>query len=227
MAVPTSDAKLAQYATTFNDLGVAAPTDYGLVTAQMTQFTSLYQTYLDAYNAAKADGSRSRMLVQAKDDAKNALVGFARILYAIVQTAPSVTNENKVAIGVTPRSSSRTPVTPPGLSPVVTCVSVTGYTGRYNLRDRQTGSGRRKPANAKGALILSFVGENPPTSDDTRWKIEGQTGKNSFLVQFPETVTPGTKCWVTAMWYSPSGEYSPACPPVQTYLQIGPVSEAA
>jgi hypothetical protein len=180
-----------------------------------------------AYNAAKADGSRSKALVIAKNDAKNSLLVLARQLYAQVQVSATVSNENKTLIGVVVRDNVPTPVPPPALAPLVTLVSVTGRVARYKLADAQFPASRRKPLNAEGATILSYVGLTPPPTNDSGWKVEGQTGRTTFVVQFPNTVAPGTACWVTAVWYNRRGEYSPACAPVQTYLQIGPVSEAA
>jgi hypothetical protein len=218
---------LAEYATNWNALGVAAPTDFGLTAAQMTLYTTLYTAWMSAYNAAKADGARSKALVQAKDDAKAELLAYNRELYQFVQASTTVTNENKVLIGVTVRKTEPTPVPPPALSPLVSVLTVTGRTVRYSLRDRAIEGSRRKPANAEGALILSYVGENPPASSSSDWKIEGQTGKNIFLIQFPDDVAPGTKCWAVALWYNRRGEYSPACDPISTYLAIGPAQQAA
>ena len=48
-----------------------------------------------------------------------------------------------------------------------------------------------------------------------------------MIVQYPSGVAAGTPCWAVAMWYSRRGEYSPACAPVMTYLQVGPMSQAA
>jgi hypothetical protein len=180
-----------------------------------------------AYNAAKADGSRSKALVMAKNDAKAALLFFARELYAFIQSSQSVTNENKTLIGVRVRDSEPSPVPPPALAPLVTLVTVIGRVARYKLADATAPTSRRKPLNAEGATILSFVGATPPPSNDSGWKIEGQTGRTTFTVEFPNSVAPGTACWVTVLWYNRRGEYSPACAPVQTYLQIGPVAEAA
>ena len=70
MAVPTLDAPLAQYSTNFNTRGTAAPATFGLSAAQMTQYTTLHNAWMAAYNAAKADGSKSKALVMAKNDAK-------------------------------------------------------------------------------------------------------------------------------------------------------------
>jgi hypothetical protein len=227
MAVPTLDAALAEWSTNFNALGVAHPTDFSLTTGQMTSYTTLHTAWMAAYNAAKADGSKSKALVMAKNDAKASLLVYARELYALIQASLTVTNENKTLIGVVVRDNIPTPVPPPALAPLLTMVSVVGRIVRYKLADATAPTSRRKPLNAEGATILSFVGATPPPSNDSGWKIEGQTGRTTFTVEFPNSVVPGTACWVTVLWYNRRGEYSPACAPVQTYLQIGPVAEAA
>jgi hypothetical protein len=227
MAVPTLDAPLAQYSTNFNTLGTAQPADFGLSAAQMTQYTTLHNAWMSAYNAAKAEGSRSKALVMAKNDAKAALLTYARELYGFIQTSLTVTNENKTLIGVTVIDREPSPIPPPAQAPLLTLVSVVGRVARYKLADATAPTSRRKPLNAEGATILSYVGTTPPPSGDPGWKIEGQTGRTTFTVQFPDTVAPGTPCWVTVVWYNRRGEYSPACAPVQAYLQIGPVQEAA
>ena len=230
MAVPTLDAPLAEWSTNFNTLGVAHPTDFSLTALQMTQYTTLHTAWMAAYNAAKADGSKSKALVMAKNDAKNSLLVLAREYYALIQSSLAVSNENKTLIGVRVRKTEPTPIPPPALAPLVTLTAVTGRVARYKLADATAPTSRRKPLNAEGATILSFVGLTPPPtppSNDAGWKVEGQTGRTTFAVEFPATVAPGTACWVTAVWYNRRGEWSPACAPVQAYLQIGPLAEAA
>ncbi len=227
MAVPTLDAPLAEWSTNFESRGDAAPADFALTAPQMTQYTTLHTAFISAYNVAKAEGSRSKALVQAKDDAKWALIPYARQLYGLIQASGAVTNENKTLIGVVVRDAVPTPQPPPAQSPSVTILSVTGRVVRCKLVDRQWPNSRRRPPTADGATVLSYVGASPPPSDSPQWKLEGQSGRTSFLVQFPDSVEPGTACWVTAMWYNRRGQYSPACEPVQTYLQIGPTAQAA
>ena len=227
MAVPTTDARLAEFSTNFDTRGTAAPLTFSLTAAQMTQYTTLHDLFMSAYNAAKADGARSKSLVVAKDDAKWNLIGYARELYGIIQAAPTVTNENKTLIGVVVKDTEPSPQPPPALSPLVTLLSVTGRVARYKIADRAFPNSKRKPANAIGATIMSATGATPPAANDPGWKVEGQTGKNTFLVQFGDDVAAGTACWVTAVWYNRRGEYSPACPAVLTYLQVGPMQQAA
>ena len=226
MAVPTLDGPLAEWSTNFKLLGTAQPADFSLTAAQMTSYGTLHTAFITAYNLAKADGSRSKALVMGKNDAKSSLLVFARELYGII-SASSSTNENKTLIGVHVRKTEPTPIPPPALAPLVTLTSVVGRVARYKLADAQFPTSRRKPLNAEGATILSFVGANPPPSHNSGWKIEGQTGRTNFTVEFSDAVVPGTACWVSVVWYNRRGEYSPACAPVQTYLQIGPVAEAA
>jgi hypothetical protein len=182
---------------------------------------------MSAYNAAKAEGARSKALVQAKNDAKAALIPYARQLYMIIGGSPTVTNENKTLIGVHVRDSEPSPVPPPALPPALSIVSVVGRQARCRIVDASTPTSRRRPPNAQGATILSFVGPTPPPASDPGWKLEGQTGKTIFVVQFATDVAPGASCWVTALWYNARGQYSPACEPVQTFLQIGPAAQAA
>jgi hypothetical protein len=227
MAVPTTDARLADWSTNFQARGSATPTVFSLTAAMMTQYTTLHDAWMAAYNAAKATGARSKALVIAKDDAKANLLPYARELYALIQASLTVTNENKTLIGVTVRNNQPSPMPPVAESPLLTLLSVVGRVGRYKLADRAFPLSRRKPANAEGAVILSATGATPPPAGDPGWKLEGQTGRNIFVVEFGADVAPGTTCWVTTMWYNRRGEYSPACPAVPTYLQVGPLQQAA
>jgi hypothetical protein len=227
MAVPTLDAPLAQWSTNFNTRADASGATWNLSAGQVTEYTGLHTAFISAYDVSKADGARSRALVQAKNDSKAALLVYARELYGLIQASLTISNDDKVLIGVKVRDNEPTPVPPPALSPIVTVLSVTGRTARYQLRDRAFPDSRRRPLNAAGATILSYCGPTPPPANDPGWTVQGQTGRNIATVEFPSTVEPGTACWVTAMWYNRRGEYSPACPPVLTYLQIGAMAQAA
>jgi hypothetical protein len=227
MAVPTLDAPLAAYSTNFNALGSAAPGDFSLSVGQMAQYTVLHDNWMAAYNAAKPEGSRSRALVRAKNDKKAILLPYLRELYNVIKASQAVSNENKTLIGVTIVDREPSPIPAPALAPLVTLMSVIGRTAHYRLADATAPSNRRKPINAEGAMIRSFAGTTPPPTNDVGWRVEGQTGRTTFSVTYPNGVAPGTPCWVTVVWYNRRGAYSPACAPVQAYLQAGPMALAA
>jgi hypothetical protein len=225
--VPTRDARLAEYSTNFNTRGVASPQTFDLSVQEMAQYTALHEAWMTSYNACKAEGGRSAALVASKDIAKSALLPVARELYAQIQNSLTVSDNNKLLMGVVIRKKQPTPMPPPALAPLLVLLSVTGTVGRYKASDASVQHGRRRPANAKGITILSFVGPSAPAANNPGWVLQGQQGRNIFEVDFGNEVPAGVGCWVTCMWYSPRGEYSPAAKPVQVYLPVGPVVETA
>jgi hypothetical protein len=225
--LPRTDAGLLLWANGFSAQITATPTVFGLVAAQATSFASTLSTYSSALNAATNDSTRTKGTVAAKNTARNSLRAACQSMAAIVQAFPSITPMQLENLGLTVRDHGKTPVPAPGLAPRVTVKKVTGRVVSCLITDASIDGGRRRPPNADGATIMSAVGDVAPPAGDSGWKLEGQTGKNLFNVQFSNDVAPGATCWIVALWYNKRGEYSPACDPVQTYLQIGPATAAA
>ena len=224
MAVPTIDGQLASFAENFATRVSLAPLDYGISVAQAASLTAKKDDYvaaLDALEVAKQAGTRSKNLTELKSFAKADLLRVQRELYGIIQSSLSVTDAKKIELGIVVKDKTPSPVEAPTTSPVVTVVSVTGYTVRYRIRGTTAQDSVARPIGAEGAVVLSFVGTTPPPLGDPMWKWEGQVTRSQFEVQYPSTVEPGTPVWVVAVWYTEKGETSPACVPLSTFLQIG------
>lgn len=219
MAVPTKDSLLLNWAQNFNTRGVASPVTFGLVAAQMTLFTTDFNAFVTAYNAANVPGARSKSLVSAKDDAKAVLLAYARSLYALISANVTVSNANKDLIGVNVRSRPQ-PIPAPSSAPALDVVSITGKTVRIRLHD-STGDGKRgKPAGVKGAAVFSYIGATPPTGL-TGWTFEGNTTKTTVDIAFPDSALPGAQVWLTATWFNERTQSGPGCTPVGANLQFG------
>ena len=74
-----------------------------------------------------------------------------------------------------------------------------------------------KPRGVSGATLLSFVGDEPPTSISA-WKYTGLTGSVNCTVRFNGNPPPGTKVWIAAFWFSFRNERGPTSAPVSTHL---------
>jgi hypothetical protein len=229
MAVPTKDADLVSFGQNFSTRITASPSTWNLTASDATQYSTLLALFVTAYQANKNAfdaGTRSKSLATAKDTAKANFLVFARSLYGQVQSDASVSDANKQLLGIVVRAAP-TQRQAPADSPKLTILSVTGRVVKCQAEDRAFPDTKRKPPTADGVTIMSFAGATPPPAGDPLWRLEGQTGRNSFSVQFSNDVVPGTPCWITCMWYCKRGGYSPACEPLQTFLQIGPLAEAA
>ena len=225
MAVPTKDSLLAVYAPNFSGIITASPTTYNVTTAQATALATASDNFVDAYNAARAEGTRSKSLTATKTSMKIALLSLLRPMYGAIQASATVTNTQKVNLGITIRRTP-TPVPAPSTEPVVTVVSVTGRTVKLRLRDAANPHRVGRPVGVASATILSYVGATPPAGIGA-WRFEGNVSKTLIDVVFPDTVAPGALVWFTVFWSNRKDEAGPACDPVSTYLQYGSVSMAA
>ena len=221
--IPTKDSLLVPYSTNFNDKIVATPATFSLSAAQAAAYTPLHTAFITAYNAmmaARADGTRSESLTSAKNDAKDDLLAYGRELYSFVQASSSVSDANRILLGVDPKDGGRTPVPAPTARPAMAIASVAARTVTVNVYDATSKTKRGKPDGAVNAFIYSFVGDSYP-SDPTAWQFCGPTTKSTYDIVFPDSVANGTQVWFCAVWCNRKGETGPISMPITTNIQGG------
>lgn len=216
--LPNRDAALLAWSLNFSTKITAAPTTYGLTSAQATAYATLHTAY-GAALAACAPGERSKSLVAAKNTARAALKTSARLLALLVQGTASVTSAMKLDLGLNVRQAP-SPIPPPAHAPALDILSVNGRVVSIRLHDSTDASRRGKPAGVFGAAVFSYVGATPPEST-ADWTFEGNMGKTRVDVTFPESVAAGAKVWLAAFWFNGSKEAGPTCAPVGTNVQFG------
>lgn len=222
--LPSSDAALLAWSLNFNTLITATPTAFGLTAGLATAYGALHTAYATALAAADP-AIRSKPAVATKDSARGALKNNARLLAKIVEGTASVTNAQKLSLGLTVRAQP-SPIPVPADAPALDIVSVSGRTVSIRLHDADNASKRGKPPGVDGAAVFSFVGATAP-DDPSAYKFEGNTTRTTFDVVFPNTVAAGTQVWLTAMWFNERKQSGPACTPVGATVQFGGMSMAA
>jgi hypothetical protein len=224
--VPSREADLVTWGLNFSTKITATPTTFGLTAGQATTNGTLYTAFVDAYNVAQDDATRSPMNVELKNVAKVNLIANIRLLAGIVQRFPGTTNAMRIDLGLTPRDIGPTPVPPPAIQPLVQVKSATVRTVRIRLIDATNPTRRGKPPGVAGVSVFSYVGEEPP-AEISSWKFEGNAGRTTLDVVFAATVPSGAIVWFTAFYFNPRKESGPAATPVSTHLPGGSVSMAA
>lgn len=222
--LPAGDNELLAFATNLKTLITAAPTTYGLTAAQATAYGAVVSSYASAL-AACDPGIRSKTAVAAKNTAKANLKLASQQTANLINGTPTVTDAQKVALGIPPRAKPQ-PIPAPSTPPSVEVISVSGWNVKIGLRTSSTDAKRRKPAGVSGCTVMSFVG-TAPSNDMSKWKYEGMSGKTVVDVTFPITVPPGSQVWLTAFWFNNRKQTGPAAQPISTNLQGGTVSMAA
>ena len=223
MAVPTKDTLFVPYSTNVNDRLSTSPGTFNVSTQLAGSYKDLHQPYVDGVKAvadARAAGMRSESLTSGKDAAKLALLRLARQIYTTVQADDSVSDADKILLGVHVRETGRTPVGPPTVRPGVDVVSSVGRTVTVSVHDSASDSKRSRPENTICAFVYSFVGDDYPT-DPAGWTFCGSTSKPIYEIQFPDTTPAGSQVWVCATWVSRRQETGPVSLPVTVNLPGG------
>jgi hypothetical protein len=229
MAVPKKDADLLSWGDNFGTRISASPVTYGLSAAQAASFDAKYSAFQVAYTAllaAREAGVRSAPLTATKNSTKFDLTQTARELYGFVQDSLTVTDAQKIELGVVVRDVEPSPVPPPSSDPGIEIVSTVGRTVKIRLVDKTTTGRRGRPLGVIGAAVFSHVGPTAP-ADISGWTFRGNTGRTEVDVDFPSTVANGATVFLTAFWFNDRKQSGPAAAPISVNLPGGDVSMAA
>ena len=224
MAMPIKDSELVDFSTNFSTRISAVPADFGLSAPQASAYQTRHLAFVGAYDAQRVAfeaGNRQESLTAAKNLAKHELLTLGRELYAFIQDSLTVTDANKILVGVKVKDTSPSPIQRPAFAPALEIVSVVGRTVRVKLHDSQNEARRGMPDGVIGATVVSYVGTDDPPTTSSVWRFEGNTGKLIADVEFPSSLPAGQTVWLAASWFNFRKENGPACTPISTNLQGG------
>ncbi len=225
--LPSREADLIQWSRHFDELITADPLIYGLDAVQAAAYAALHTAFTTAYQTAADNNTRTPSAIQAKNDAKAALIAEARSLVGIIQSFPGTTNELRSDLGITVPDDEPTPVPVPGTAPGIAVDLVVGRTVTLRLSDRGNPESRGKPDGVDGATVFAYFGPTPPAPSDTdAWTFKGNTGRTTTEIAFPPEIESGATAWFTAFWFNTRKQSGPAAMPISTQIP-GSLPQAA
>lgn len=222
---PEREAEFVTFTQNFASKIATGFATYSLTTAQATAYGTLSTAFINAYNVAQADATRSPMNINLKNVAKKNLIANLRMLCKIIQNAPTTTNAMRIDLGIPQRGTTPTPIPPPSLSPGIVVTKAVNRTISVRLFDPQNPKKTAKPAGVSGITVFSFVGSAPPT-DIGAWKYEGSSSVMKFDIEFAPSVPNGATVWLTAFFFNNRKQSGVAATPISANLPGGGVSMA-
>lgn len=215
---PHREAEIVTWSANFRDKIVAEPGEYSLSEAQAAQYSVKHDAFAALYRTANEPATRTRPIIEGKEDVRVALEAEARLLARIIRAAPQVTAEQRINLGLSaPRTGRGTPIGAPDRAPSAYIVSIMGRTVRLRLRDAAAPANRGKPRGALSAAIFVYVGDEPPASR-ADWSLQCHATRTTVDVTFGPDVEPGTKVYLAACWLSPRGQSGPVSTPLPAYV---------
>src|SRR5436190_21193798 len=131
--LPNKDSLLLAWSLNFSTRITATPTAYGLVAGDATAYATLHTAFGTAL-AAVDPGERSKSLVAAKNTARAALKNSARLLAKRVEGTATVTDAQKLDLGLNVRATP-TPIPPPAYAPGIAILATIANTVKLRLFD--------------------------------------------------------------------------------------------
>jgi hypothetical protein len=108
-----SNADLYAGSNTFSTLISASATTYGLTAQQASDYAALNDVFSAAFLLAQAPQTRTAGTIQARKDSAIPLIAKAAELAKIIEATPTVTNQQKIDLGLSVRAIPA-PLPPPG-----------------------------------------------------------------------------------------------------------------
>ena len=215
--LPRNDAALLAWMLNFSNRISTAPTVYGLTAALASSFEEKYAAYQSAQNTATDPGTRTSPAIRNRDVLREAAKVMARQLAKLVEGTASVTDAQKLELGLTVRKKP-TPIPAPASRTGVDLVGTRSNRVDIHIHDSASPSKTGKPAGAVAAWVYTYVGETYP-SDPALWMFQGAATRGKYTVEFDASVPAGTQVWICAAWVNAKQETGPASLPVTTFLQ--------
>jgi hypothetical protein len=210
--IPQTDAGLEAWALNFSTLLTAAPTTYGLTSGNATTVASVYSAWHTAYLAAVDKPSRTQIQVQAKNTAKANLLAVVRPFAQQIRANASVSDADKVAVGVTVPGGSPTPIPAPTSRPLLTIQQGNSLSHTLRYADEATPDKRSKPFGAQLIEIRVVLGTSV-SADPSAGNVVTQKGRQPVIVNY-DSADRGKVATYFARWISRKGDTGPFSAPV-------------
>lgn len=218
--IPSKDADLNNWLNNFSTLIVAAPATYGLLASDATTISTNVAAWNAAYALVTSPTTKTAATVAAKDTEKVIVLAIIRPYAQQISLNPGVSSGNKIAVGVNPRTSTPSPITPPTSNPILLVQSGSNLSIILRYRDSAASpSVKAKPYGVKACQIFGLASPTVITDPTTLHLLSSST-KSPALLTFPSGVA-GMQMYFAARWIIQTGGVSPWSPIINFTVPAG------
>ena len=199
----------------------------GVSLVEAEAFHALFLVAEGAFGRANVPETRTSPAVRAKDDAMAAAERRARELVRVIVSRETVTDEQRVELGLRVPKRTRSRVGPPKAAPRLRVAGVEAGRVCLMLNDAdEAANGRpRRPRGVKAATVMMHAGEGLPERWG-EWSLVRSTSDKRVVVDLDGSLEPERRVWFTAFWLSPTLEAGPPCAPVGVRVGFGGITAA-
>jgi hypothetical protein len=209
--IPASDPAYAAWVDNFGAVFAANPVAYGYMTADATAVSAQVALWDAAYALVTSPTTKTATTVQAKNVSRVETTALLRQYAQPISLSPAVSADNKIALGVNPRTSTPVPISAPTTYPALTVASALPL--QHILRYRDSIASPSVKAKPYGVIQIQLYGLTSGTAitDPTLLALQQVTTK-SPLIQTWGSAAVGLKAYYAARWVTKRGLVGPWSP---------------
>ncbi len=223
MSLSKKDAILAAQARNFSVVLADDPGAYGASAPTVAAVSAAVNAYVDSVNGlgeARTSGVRSEAMTAVRNATRLAMLNLLRPIYAAVQASTSISDADKIALGVHVKAKGRTREPVPAFAPLLSVMRVDGSVVSLRVRDPEQPDRKGRPPRTEGISLFTYVGAAPP-DDASAFRFKANTGRVSIDVTFPASVPMGAAVWFVASFFNNRKESGPTCRPIRATIGAG------
>src|SRR5688572_17086951 len=174
MGFSFKDSVLVGQAANFSAVLAASPATYNQTSATAAAVTTAVDLYVDAYNtmvAARANGVRSEQQTATTHATRLEMLNLLRPIYSAVQDSVSISDAEKIALGVYVKAKKYTRQAAPDFAPLLSVAKVDGRVVTLTVRDPNEPDRKGRPPLVSGISVFSHVGAQAPV-EASQFKFE-------------------------------------------------------
>lgn len=209
-----TDAQVLAFCSNFGTIITGAPLVYNLTVQDCTNYQSKVSDFDVKLQAATNPTTRGKRTIFEKQEAKKVLVALTRQYAQQINKMVTITNDQRLALGITIASDERHPVPQPDTEPFIKIVNSLGR--RVTIELCQSANKRGRPPQTAAATVVAYIGDELPQSF-LEWKFMLNTSKTTVELDFGASETAQT-VWISAFWTNSRSQSGPAALPISIHL---------
>lgn len=156
--IPAKIADFALWLDNFADLIAATPVAFGLTAPDAVAISAENTTFQTAFSVSTTPATRTSATVAATKGARESAVAICRPFAMRINANQSVSDLQRVELGLTVRTVVPTPVPPPSTTPVLSLRGAIANQFTLDFRDSANPDPKAKPQNVLSCEVVMAIG---------------------------------------------------------------------
>jgi hypothetical protein len=217
--IPNTQAAFSNWLNNFSTLITASPSTYGLLTADAVVIAGLYSQWIAAYTPITSPSTKTAQAVSNKNTTRVTVTSQVRVYAQQISNNPGVAAADKIALGVSPKTSTPSPISPPASTPILSVQFAGPSTLTMRYRDSAASvSVKSKPYGVASLQYFWELSATPITQPSATGTV-GTATKSPFVVNFG-SLGANQQAYLWGRWLMKNGGFSPWSPIVSYTVPI-------